>query len=121
MLYIENYRQNRPLGYFIENLYNCTTAGYSVIVYPKDPQIVPYLMSTLKCSHALTSWTCADFFLKLNNSLSQVVIQSKKSPHKSKLFRRESISKLPGRMALFVGLQGILLANCKSALFTSAQ
>ena len=45
--------------------------------YPKDPQIVPYPLATLKCSHALTSWTCADF-LKLNNSLGQVVFQSKK-------------------------------------------
>ena len=48
-------------------------------VYPKDPRIVPYTRASLKCSHALTSWTCADF-LKLNNSLGQVVIQSKKSP-----------------------------------------
>ena len=42
--------------------------------------------------------------LKLNNSLCQVVIQSKKSLHKSNSFRRESISKLLGGMALFVGL-----------------
>ena len=48
-----------------------------LVSYPKDPQIVPYLLATLKCSHALTSWTYADF-LKLNNSLGQVVIQSKK-------------------------------------------
>ena len=71
--------------------------------YPKDPQIVPYPLATLKCSHALTSWTCADF-LKLNNSLGQVVIQSKKSLHKFNLFMCPSISKLPRGMALFVGL-----------------
>ena len=71
--------------------------------YPKDPRIVPYPVATLKSSHALTSWTCVDFF-KLNNSLGQVVIQPKKSPHKSNLLRRESISKLPGGMTLFVGL-----------------
>ena len=41
---------------------------------------------------------------KLNNRLGQVVIQLKKSPHKSNSFRRESISKLPGGMALLVGL-----------------
>ena len=29
---------------------------------PKDPRIVPYPLATLKCSFALTSWTCADFF-----------------------------------------------------------
>ena len=46
-----------------------------------DPWIVPYTLATLKCSHALTSWTCADFS-SLNNSLGLVVIQSKKSPHK---------------------------------------
>ena len=44
------------------------------------------------------------------SGLVQVVIQSKKSLHKSKSFRRESISKLPGGMALFVGLQGIIAA-----------
>ena len=32
----------------------------SISFYPKDPQIVPYPLATLKCSHALTSWTCAD-------------------------------------------------------------
>ena len=32
--------------------------------YPKDPQIVSYPLATLKCSHALTSWTCAAFFFK---------------------------------------------------------
>ena len=41
---------------------------------------------------------------KLNNILYQVVIQSKKNPHKSNLFKRESISKLPGGMSLFVFL-----------------
>ena len=71
--------------------------------YPKDPRIVPYPLATLECSHALTSWTCADFFL-LNNSLGQAVIQSKKSLYKSNLFRREIMSKLPGGMALFVSL-----------------
>ena len=35
-------------------------------------------------------------FLKLNNGLGQVVIQSKKNPDKSNFFRRDSISKLPG-------------------------
>ena len=30
--------------------------------YLKDPRIVPYPLATLKCSHALTSWTCLDFF-----------------------------------------------------------
>ena len=25
--------------------------------YPKDPRLVPYPLATLKCSHALTSWT----------------------------------------------------------------
>ena len=72
--------------------------------YPKDPRIVPHPLATLKCSHALTSWTCGDFFFKLNNSLGQVVTQSKKSLHKSNSFRRKSISNLPGGMALFVGL-----------------
>ena len=46
-------------------------------------------------------------FLKLNNVLGQVVIQLQKSPPKSKLFRRESISKLPGGKPMnifFVGL-----------------
>ena len=44
-------------------------------------------------------------FFQLNNSLGQVVIQSKKSPHKSKSVRRESIFKLVvGGMAIFVGL-----------------
>ena len=38
---------------------------------------MPYPLSTLKCSHALTRWTCADF-LKLNNSLGQIVMRSKK-------------------------------------------
>ena len=38
--------------------------------YPKDPRIVPYPLATLKCSHALMSWTC-EAFLKLNNSLGQ--------------------------------------------------
>ena len=73
---------------------NNKTAAY--VVYPKDTRIVPYPLATLKCSHALTSCTCADFFLKLNNSLGQVVIQSNKSPHKSNSLRRETISKLPG-------------------------
>ena len=41
--------------------------------------------------------------MRLNNSLDQVVIQSKKSQHKSNSFRQESISKLPGGMALFLG------------------
>ena len=59
-------------------------------VYPKDPRIVPYPLETLKYSHALTSWTCANFF-QLNDCLGQVVIQSKKSPHKSNSFRCESI------------------------------
>ena len=31
-------------------------------IYPKDPQIMPYLLATLKCSHVLMSWTCAEFF-----------------------------------------------------------
>ena len=39
--------------------------------YPKEPRIVPYPLATLKYSHALTSWTCADFF-KLNNSLAVI-------------------------------------------------
>ena len=43
-------------------------------------------------------------FLKLNNGKGQVVIQSKKSLHKSNSIRRESISNLPGGMALFVGI-----------------
>ena len=30
--------------------------------YPKDPQIVPYPLATLKLSHTLMSWTCAGFF-----------------------------------------------------------
>ena len=47
------------------------------MIYPKDPRIVPYPLETLKYSPALISWTCADFF-KLNDSLGQVVIQSKK-------------------------------------------
>ena len=47
-------------------------------IYPKDPQIMPYPLATWKCSHTLTIWTCADF-LKLNKSLGQVVIWSKKS------------------------------------------
>ena len=38
---------------------------------------MPYPLATLKCTHALTSWICADFFY-LNNILGQVVIQSKK-------------------------------------------
>ena len=49
----------------------------SISNYPKDPQIVPYPLATLKCSHALLNWTCADF-LKLNNSLGHIVFQSKK-------------------------------------------
>ena len=71
--------------------------------YPKDPQKVLYPLATLKCSHILTSWTCTDF-LKLKYILGQVVIQSKKSPHKSNSLRRESNSKLPGGMAQFVCL-----------------
>ena len=46
-------------------------------------------------------------FFKLHNSVGQVFIQSKKSPLKSNSFRRESISKLPGGMALVLGLKGI--------------
>ena len=56
----------------------------------------------MNCSHAYANWTYADF-LKLNNGLGKVVIQSK-SPQKSSSFMRESISKFPGVMALFVGL-----------------
>ena len=36
--------------------------------YPKDSQVITPPMATLKCSHAKTSWTCADFFL-LNDNL----------------------------------------------------
>ena len=53
----------------------CIIIGTSA--YPKDSQIVPYPLATLKCFHALTSWTCVDFF-KLNNSLGEIVFQSKK-------------------------------------------
>ena len=74
-----------------------------ILNYSKDPQIVPYPLATLNCSYASTNWTCAEIF-KMNNSLGQVIIQSKKSPHKSNLFRRYSILKLPGGMALFMGL-----------------
>ena len=42
--------------------------------------------------------------LKLNNSLGDVVIQSKKSPHKSDSSRLEIILKLPAGMELLVGL-----------------
>ena len=42
----------------------------------------------------------------MNNILCQVVIQSKTSPYNSNSFRRESISNLPGGMALFVSLNG---------------
>ena len=52
---------------------------YFNTIYPKDLRKVPYPLETLKCYHALTSWTCADF-LKLDNSLGQVVSQSKKIP-----------------------------------------
>ena len=60
----------------------CQVSGVSCQVstrksYPKDPKIVPYTLATLKCSHALTSWTFVTFF-KLISILGQVVIQSKK-------------------------------------------
>jgi hypothetical protein len=48
-------------------------------------------LATFKCSHALTSWNCSDFFLT-----GQVFIKFKKSLHKSDSFGHESISKLPG-------------------------
>ena len=41
-------------------------------------------------------------FLKLKNGIGQVVIQLKKGPQKSNSPRRESISKLPGGIALYV-------------------
>ena len=63
-----------------------------------------YPLATLKCSHALTGWTCADFLKKLNNSLGQFVIQSEKIRTSPTRYWRETISKLPGCMALFVGL-----------------
>ena len=31
-------------------------------LYPEVPRIVPYPLATLKSSHGLMSWTCADFF-----------------------------------------------------------
>ena len=34
----------------------------ALAAYPKDPQIVSYPLATLKWSHALTRWTCSDFF-----------------------------------------------------------
>ena len=47
-------------------------------------------------------------FLKLNNGLYEVVIQFFfKSPHKSNLFRRESISKLPGGKPMNVFIFGL--------------
>ena len=49
------------------------------------------------------SWTWANFFL-LNDNLTYTIIQFKKSPHKSNSLRSESIPKLPGGMALFVGI-----------------
>ena len=57
-------------------------------------------MTTLKCSHGQTVGTYADLFV-LNDNLTSV-ISVKKSPHKSKPLRRESISKLSWGMALFV-------------------
>ena len=65
---------------FLENCQNfiCRLHCSPILVeraYPKDPQIVPYPLTTLKCSHAfkafkalITSWTCADFFW-LNDNL----------------------------------------------------
>ena len=37
---------------------------------------MPYTLATLKCSHALTSWTCEDFFLM---NLTYTIIQFLKS------------------------------------------
>ena len=65
--------------------------------YPKDPQIVPYPLETLKCSHALKIRTCADFFDWMTN-----------------LLRRGGILKLPGGMALFVGLWGMFKVMSKA-------
>ena len=49
----------------------------------------------LKCSHDWTSLSCVD--LMLTEQWSRSGCHSvKKSPHKSSLFRRESITKLPG-------------------------
>ena len=39
---------------------NTTAFATNTTANPKDPQIVPYPLATLKCCHALTSWTCAD-------------------------------------------------------------
>ena len=75
--------------------------GYFNKRYPKDPGIVPYPLATLKCSHALTRWTCANF-LKLNNGLGHVVIQSKKKVRTSPT--HVGISKLH---YLWVFIQGI--------------
>ena len=41
---------------------------FKKLTYPKDPGIVPNPLATLKCSHAKTCWTCAEFFL-LNDNL----------------------------------------------------
>ena len=74
------------------------------LIYPKRPMnsaIPPGNFETLSGLNELDLTRL--FFLKLNNSLGQVVIKSKKSQHKSNLIRRESISKLPGGMALLVG------------------
>ena len=46
---------------------------------------------------------CGLFFW-LNDNLTKTIIQFLKSPHKPNSLRRESISKLPGGMALFIGL-----------------
>ena len=43
-------------------------SGGAGLHYPKDPQILPYPLATLKCSHAQKSWTCPDFFW-LNDNL----------------------------------------------------
>ena len=43
-------------------LYPVLDALIMLDMYPENPQIVPYPLETLKWSHALSSWTYADFF-----------------------------------------------------------
>ena len=52
----------RNLSIFFTVLRVFTYFNIAKKAYPKDPRIVPYPLATLKCSYALTSWTCADFF-----------------------------------------------------------
>ena len=63
-----------PVYWYFCLLYIC------IPVYPKDPQIVPYSLATLKCFHALTSWTCADFFLTEWQPDLEYYSDKKKSP-----------------------------------------